>query len=646
MFYFFFYTALVLLSSCSHRHAHDRETSTLQEISPENTKQNQPDPKPVEDLRGIHFLLLRAQEALTLNRAENAQRELDSAFSFLSKLEAQDVDFDTTRANALAFSIERTYLKLLPKLDRFSPNSPLILLLKGLSQEHVEELTGDAPQLVRIHQLIDHCDVPIDANSRVAASIRFFQTRGKKTYATWLSRSGRFRNLINTVLEDQKLPSDLLYISMIESGFNPNAYSKARAVGLWQFIKSTGELEGLVQNHWVDERRDPEKSTRAAANHLKSLYNEFEDWRLAIAAYNSGRGRVRRAIEKAGNRDFWKLSLPEETQNYVPLFMAAVIISKDPQLFGFSDIKFDPELNYETVTLPESWSYVDLRAATKSLNVDEQDLRELNPELRRSITPPNLKKPYQINLPIKMTQIFLDSYPEIASTEKTSVIFYRVQPGDNLSSISKIFGVKPDIITAANTINDPNRIYPGQELFIPTQTSSHKLMPNNNTHTVRYGETLSEISDDHGIRLHELMSWNNLNSSLIKPGQSLKIRSFPENNLTTENKKSQPSIDEQSTFTHTVSGGQTLWEISRSFQVDVDSLRAWNDLVESLIKPGQELILNVKKPKHHAVLKGETFFGIAQKYNLDPRRLVQINNTHLDSILIVGTKLIIPKSSN
>ncbi len=643
---FFLYLTLGFLFSCSSRHVQNKELPIFTEIIHKTTEQDQQQSEHIENLRGINFLLLRAQEALALNRVQSAQQDLDSAFSFLSELDAQDVDFDTTRANVLAIAIEQTYLKLLPQLDRFSPNSPLILLLKGLSQEHVEELTGDAPQLVRIHQLTDLCDIPIDANSRVAASIRFFQTRGKQTYETWLSRSGRYQKLINTVLDEHELPSDLLYISMIESGFNPNAYSKARAVGLWQFIKSTGELEGLRQNHWVDERRDPEKSTRAAANHLKSLYKEFKDWRLAIAAYNSGRGRVKRAIERAGTRNYWELSLPEETQNYVPLFMAAVIISKNPQLFGFSEIKLESNLTSEKIILPKSWPYVDLRVAAKTLNIDEKDLLALNPELRRSITPPNQKKAYQINLPPKTSKIFLEMYPKLASTEKTSIFLYKVRNGDNLSIISNMFGIKPNIITAANTLKNPDRIYPGQELYIPSQTIPEKLDIFDNTHTVEFGETLSEISNSHGIKIDDLMAWNNLGSSLIRPGQLLKIKSIPTNIFIPKNKKLTSKNVGHNKLRHTVSGGQTLWEISRLFEVDVDSLKSWNQLVESLIKPGQELILNVKQPQRHIVLKGDTFYSIAKKYGIDHKKLVKVNHTHLDSILIVGTMLIIPTQNN
>ena len=630
--------------ACSYRFNQQQELPTLKKVISEDTELPYESLEPIEDLRGVHFLLLRAQEAISLNRAKNAQQDLDSAFSFLSKLEARDINFDTTRANTLAFSIERSYLKLLPQLDRFSPNSPLTLLLKGLSEERVEELTGDAPQLVRIHQLIDSCNIPIDANSRVAASIRFFQTRGKKTYATWLARSGRYKRLIESVLKEQNLPTDLLYISMIESGFNPNAYSRARAVGLWQFISTTGELECLKQNHWIDERRDPEKSTRAAANHLTSLYREFGDWRLATAAYNSGRGRVKRAIEKAGTRDFWKLELPEETENYVPLFMAAVIISKNPQLFGFSETKFESELHYEKIALPESWPYVDLRSVAKALDVEEENLRRLNPELRQSITPPNSKKPYHINLPLNMSQTFLDNYPKIAAINKTSLIVYHVQAGENLSVISKMFGIKPDIIIAANTIKNPNRILPGQELYIPIHNQIKKTIPTNNLHLVKSGETLSKISNDYGIKLHKLMAWNNLDNSLIKSGQLLKINPHQNKTLTNTNLVSKFTTNNR--FSHTVREGQTLWEISQIYEIQLDSIKIWNNLTDSFITPGQNLILNFIQKTRHIVLKGDTFYNIAKKYNADPKKIAKINGTHLDSILSVGTMLIIPTSND
>jgi membrane-bound lytic murein transglycosylase D len=397
--------------------------------------------------------LLRAQEAQALNRVEDAQRDLDLAFGILAELEASDTIADTTRSAQLAKAIEQAYLDLLPQLESFSPDSPLVLLLEGLSEERIEDLSEDASQLVRIHQLSRRCDIPIDANAHVAASIHFFQTRGRETYTTWMRRSGRFRDLITETLEREELPQDLLYIAMIESGFNPRAYSRARAVGLWQFMKSTGELEGLHQTHWVDQRRDPVKSTRAAANHLKSLYREFGDWRLAIAAYNSGRGRVRRAIAKAETSDFWKLELPRETRNYVPLFMAAAIISKDPTLFGFDPIPLDPPFVFDEAKLPSSWPYVDLRTAARTIGATENALRDLNPELRQSITPPGLKKPYVLRLPPGTRSTFLDRYARLPASEKAAVYEYEVQRRDNISSIAQAFGVNSRTIIAANSLN-------------------------------------------------------------------------------------------------------------------------------------------------------------------------------------------------
>ena len=281
-------------------------------------------------IRVIRWHLLRAAEARNSSLFPAAQRELDLAFNRLGQFDTED---DAHReanktADELRRQVEQAYLSLVPHLEHFSPDSPLVLLLEGISEAELESLPKDASPFVRIHQLSRHCDVPIDANARVAASIRFFQTKGRETYMSWYKRSWKYRDLILRVLAAEGLPKDLLYLAMIESGFNPKAYSRAHAAGMWQFMESTGRLEGLSRTHWVDERRDPMKSTRAAARHLKRLYAKFGDWRLAIAAYNGGPNRVRRAVKKQSTRDYWKLKLPRETRNYVPLFMAATIISK------------------------------------------------------------------------------------------------------------------------------------------------------------------------------------------------------------------------------------------------------------------------------------------------------------------------------
>ncbi|MFT5089635.1 MAG: membrane-bound lytic murein transglycosylase D [Candidatus Latescibacterota bacterium] len=594
------------------------------------------------DLRAARWHLLRAQEAQALNRAVDAQRDLDLAFGILAELEASDTIVDTTRTEQLATAVEQSYLDLLPQLEHFSPNSPLVLLLEGLSEERIEDLSEDASQLVRIHQLSKRCDITIDANARVAASIHFFQTRGRETYKTWMRRSGRFRDLIIETLEREDLPLDLLHIAMIESGFNPRAYSRARAVGLWQFMKSTGQLEGLHQTHWVDQRRDPIKSTIAAANHLKSLHREFGDWRLAIAAYNSGRGRVRRAIAKADTRDFWQLKLPRETRNYVPLFMAATIISKDPALFGFDSIPLDPPFVYDEVKLPSSWPYVDLRAAARTIGTTEKALRDLNPELRQSITPPGLKKPYVLRLPPGTRSTFLDRYARLPASEKAAVYQYEIQQRDNLSSIAQAFGVSARTIIAANSLKNPNRIHPGQRLYIPaapgiTSTSSNQTRI---TYAVQRGDSLSRIASRHGVSLRDLMKWNNLKNGLIRPGQELLVWT----NRVPRKAPSPLQIDTKGRKTHTVLQGETLWELSRRFDVSIENLQGWNSLPGALIKPGQKLVVGTiaKQEATYTVVKGDTLYSIARKFGLNPEELARQNNISLTTTLLTGTTLKIP----
>ena len=593
------------------------------------------------DMRAVRWYLLRAQEAQARGDITSAQLDLDRAYSNLAELEASDSISDTTRATQLAIDIEQAYLHLLPNLESFSPDSPLVLLLQGLSKERIEDFSDDASQIIRIHQLSLQSDMPIDANARVAASIHFFQTRGRQTYKIWSQRSGKYRDMIWRIFKEMDLPQDLLHIAMIESGFNPNAYSRARAVGLWQFVASTGKMEGLEQTHWIDERRDPIKSTHAAARHLKSLYAEFGDWRLALAAYNSGRGRVRRAIEKAGTRDFWNLPLPKETRNYVPLFMAATIISKDPAQFGFDEIEFEEPFTYDQVTLPYEWPYVDLRAAAHTMKVTETILRDLNPELRQSITPPGIKQPYVLRIPVGTRSSFIGRYGRLSSSEKAAVYQYEVQQRDNLSSIAQAFGVSTRTIIAANSLRNPNRIYPGQRLYIPASPNAGRDNRglSKATYTVRRGDSLSQIARRHEVALNDLMAWNTLDSGLIRPGQRLTI--WTEQIPRSQSKSIRLSANGRTT--HTVQQGETLWGIARRFNLSVESLKRWNDIDHALIKPGQILVVGEQQvAREYTVVTGDTLYSIARKFGLQVEELAKKNNIALTTTLLTGTTLKIP----
>ena len=594
-------------------------------------------------LRAARWLLLRATEARALGLFEQARQDLDQAFHILAAMEADDTIQEAAREQLeeLSAAVESTYFALLPHLERFSPDSPLVLLLEGLSEEKIEELPVDATPIVRIHQLRQQCDVPVDANAKVAASIHFFQTRGKETYATWMQRSGRYQELISDILRAEGVPQDLFYIAMIESGFNPRAYSRARAVGLWQFIASTARLEGLERTHWIDERRDPIKSTRAAARHLKSLHLEFQDWRLAAAAYNAGRGRVKRAIEQAGTRNFWELELPRETRNYVPLFMAATLIAKSPERFGFDEVEPDAPPSYAEVELRQP---VQLKAAARCMHTSYAVLRDLNPELRRTITPPRSKGSYRLRVPSGKGRAFLECYEKLPEDEKLAWYHYDVQRNDNIWSIAREFGVNPRLITEANSIQNPDRIYQGQRLYIPAapgMSSRSRRMPENATkklYTIKPGDSLSRIAQNHGVSILDLGTWNKLNGDTIHPGDNLTIWSLQARPLPAV----QPSLDKEGRALHTVQPGETLWGIGRRFEIDVETLKQWNRLPGSLIYPGQKLIvgfLESEKGDLYTVVEGDTLYSIARKFGLRAEELARRNKISLSTTLLSGTTL-------
>ena len=605
---------------------------------------------------------LRALDNIQISKFESAQNELDKAYSTLTKLQERDqsesqaipilVPNESTMLDSIADDIyqltgfiERTYLKLLPNLETLSPESPISVLLQGLSAERIEDLQPDTGQIVRIHQLASQCDIPIDANARVAASIHFFQTKGRDTYMTWMRRSGKYRSLILNVLRGKEIPEDFLYLAMIESGFKPRAYSRAKAVGLWQFMLRTGELNGLHRTHWVDERRDPMKSTRAAAAHLKDLFDFFGDWRLAAAAYNSGRGRVSRAIAKAGSRDFWQLELPKETRNYVPLLMATTIISKDPTLFGFDIPNFDKPDNIEHVIVPNE---VHLPTAAKILGIEYNRLRDFNPELRRHWTP--LGKPYSLTVPYGSGASFVRTYTQLPDSDKPSIDEYVVRNGDNISTIASTFAVSAQIIANANGIQNADLIHPGQKLFIPLRhISSGSIQSTSNVsassvlHSVKRGESLSVIAHRYRIKIADLKRWNGLNNNLIHPGDilHLKLRTPNQTRLTG------PRLASMDKTVHRVMRGETLWGLSQQYNVKIANLLNWNGLTDSTIKPGQSLIITLPpKPdyKLYTVIQGDTLYSIARQFGSDVQTIARQNNMSLSTILLTGMKLRVPTS--
>ncbi|NTU43411.1 MAG: transglycosylase SLT domain-containing protein [Nitrospirales bacterium] len=304
------------------------------------------------------------------------------------------------------------------------------------------------------------------ASRAIDKNLTFFKDRIKERFALWLERSARYVEIMKEVLKAKGLPEDLVFLPIVESGFNPNAYSKAAAVGPWQFISATAQRYGLVVDWWRDERRDPVKSTNAAASYLRDLYGMFGSWKLALAAYNAGEGSIMRALKKTGADDYWTLMdtkhLHSETRDYVPKYIAASMIASAPEEYGFSNLVYHKPMSYDEVTLT---SPVDVDVIARCAETSVEEIRGLNPELKRWSTPPNVSR-YTVRLPEGTKGIFSENLMRIPKEERFTVESYTVRKGDSLRKISGKTGVPENAILAMNSISG-KRIPAGTVLNLP-----------------------------------------------------------------------------------------------------------------------------------------------------------------------------------
>ena len=374
--------------------------------------------------------------------------------------------------------------------------------------------------------------IPLVKNKKVEQFINFFQTKGRRQFEIWLKRKKKYGPMILSILKEHELPEELLYLAMIESGFNPKAYSHAKAAGMWQFISSTGKKYDLNWSWYVDERRDPEKATIAACRYLKDLYKEFDHWYLALAAYNAGSGRIHRAQRLHRTSDFWQLhSLPRETRNYMPYYLAAAIIGSNPKEFGFDENKIKGEpWRYDTVLLEKS---ADLSVLAMAAGIKLKTIKDFNPELRQSATPAD--GAYTIKLPLGTKSRFLNEFNALPEDQRFSpqYIFHRVKKGESLWTISRKYGISIHDIASINKIKNRHRIRQGKILTIPTRgvlTKQNSVVTglasthSKHIYTVKKNDTLGHIAEDYKTRARKIRKWNNLKyGHYIFPGQKLTI---------------------------------------------------------------------------------------------------------------------------
>ncbi|MBI5379205.1 MAG: transglycosylase SLT domain-containing protein [Nitrospirae bacterium] len=392
-------------------------------------------------------------------------------------------------------------------------------------------------------------DVPITMNSHVERSLRLFKQTLRPKFDLWLDRSGRYETLMREILRSEGLPEDLIYVALIESGFNPKAYSRAKAVGPWQFVASTARRYGLMINAWVDERRDPIKSTRAAAAYLKDLYALFGSWPLALASYNAGEGKVGRAIQKTKTEDFWEIQktrfLKRETRNYVPHFMAAKIIAGDPEEHGFFPDYYAP-LDFDEIVIERP---TDLRLVARLTGTTYETIKDLNPELRWWCTPPYLPL-YTLRIPPGTAEAFWEQYSQAPEEALGPWKEHVVKKGDTIPKLAKQYKLTAKILMDVNALDRKSRIQEGNRLIVPPPHAmaefgkeSHendKRKGKGSVRTavkedpkgastpllyrVRKGDSLWTIARKHGTTTVRLQAWNPAaRGKTIKPGETLKI---------------------------------------------------------------------------------------------------------------------------
>jgi membrane-bound lytic murein transglycosylase D len=365
-------------------------------------------------------------------------------------------------------------------------------------------------------------DLPLVVNDYVAVYINFFANskKGHNTLMHSFERAGRYKAMIQRVMAEEGVPQDLIYLAVAESGFNPRALNaRSHAGGMWQFMPHGNY--GLARNAYVDERFDPEKSTRAYARYMKFIYDQLGDWYLSMAGYDWGSGNVQRAVEKTGYADFWELykrnNLPAETKNYVPEILAAIIIANHPTQYGFDDVTLDPPVLTDTVTVNYP---VNLRLVSDIVGAPVDELTALNPSLLRMTTPPDAS--FDLHLPGGMAEVFQKRIALIPEGKRNAWRYHRVAAEDTLASVAHTYHVTEAVLATANQLRASDGIEGVEALLVPAPPIAEPVT-HARLYTVRKGDTLVTIADRFGVSLNQLRRWNKITGVKVQPGRQLHV---------------------------------------------------------------------------------------------------------------------------
>jgi len=622
------------------RRSNDRATSA---IASSNVAQILPPPAAVADVtlskQGEQAQTLRLDSGQALQNAlihsslglkalqagdrVRAQGELEAAVNILSKLPDGTPPDNLLRLKLIEETAVLRAALSGPALDgdsRASEQEDEADTEESPDLVNPEEEPGVAPPEIPPDSVrepdLSKFDVPIVLNEKVKAYILHFQTRKSKVIRQGFERAGRYLPMMREIFQEKGLPQDLVNLAYIESAFNYRAFSRARAMGIWQFIKSTGYRYDLKVSYWLDERRDPEKATRAAANYLKDLYGMFHSWPLALAAYNAGEQRIQRAIDRQGTTDYWSLRLPKETQLFVPAFMAITIIAKDPQHYGFTPPTERP-WEPERVKVPGA---IELASIARAVNVSSDEIRELNAAMLRGVTPVNSSE-HEIVLPSGTRGLLLESLDQLPRYRHREVVRapghqYRVRPGDTLGKIASRHRTSATMLAGLNGMKVDDTLQVGALLQLPqgkrsTEPTIASAPPipsrteaavarktrapaGSSVHIVKRGDTLWGIAKAYAVTPEELRRWNDLGRrAKLRPGQPLRVATQA---AKTGGEAGGASPASTTAVRYRVKRGDTLQEIAKAHDVTPEELRRWNDLSQrAKLRVGQELTIHLSR---------------------------------------------------